>query len=100
MRRRLALDGDVTIRGPSGTGRVTASDGRVEVAMGWRLLLAVLWDRRMRRASGAAARFLGRRGIQVRIRLPGLPAFRPPRSAALGIVLLAGVAAAVSFLRF
>jgi hypothetical protein len=61
-------------------GRVKASDGRVEVAMGWRLLLAVLRDRRMRRASRAMARFLVRRGIRVRIRLPGLPAFRPPGS--------------------
>jgi hypothetical protein len=100
VRRHLVLDGDVTIRGPAGTGRVTASDGRVEVAMGWRLLLAVLRDRRIRRTSGAAARFLGRRGVQVKIRLPGLPAFRPPRSAGFGIVLLLGVAAAVSFLLF
>lgn len=65
--------------------------------MGWRLLLAVLRDRRMRRTSGAMARFLRRHGVRVRIRLPGLPAFRPPRSAGFGIVLLLG-AAAVSLL--
>jgi hypothetical protein len=65
--------------------------------MGWRLLLAVLRDRRMRRASGAMARFLGRHGVPVRIRLPGLPALRLSRSAGFGIVLLLG-AVAVSLL--
>lgn len=72
--RGALVHADLSVRSPHGDGRIVGSGHRVEVSLGWRLLLSLLLDRRLRRGSLKSWSLLERAGVGVRVRLPWFPA--------------------------